>query len=126
VQDGNVAATGWQTDSSPIATPIAGSRTHTQPHTRARPFGSDLLPSVVDHSRRRQRDEVWDALVELFGEPATDTNRKLRGKVVASLKRAGATCDEILRRAQPGPVQFEAATLAETALGKRWDRLGEP
>src|SRR5690606_36032856 len=120
--DGKPIANGWQTDSKPIATPIAGSHTHT--HTQ--PLESDLLPSVVDHSRRRQRDEVWDALVELFGEPATDTNRKLRGKVVASLKRAGATYDEILRRAQSWPLHFESATLTESAPEKHWDRLGKP
>ena len=124
--DGKPMANRWQTDGKPIATPIAGSHTHTHTHTHTQPLESDLLPSVVDHSRRRQRDEVWDALVELFGEPATDSNRKLRGKVVASLKRAGATYDEILRRAQSWPLHFESATLTETALEKHWDRLGQP
>lgn len=74
----------------------------------------------------RERDEVWDTLADLFGEPTTDTNRKLRGKVNASLKRAGATGDEIRNRVRRWPLHFPDATLTETALEKHWDRLGAP
>lgn len=80
-------------------------------------MNSEITPS-------RPRNEVWDALEIIFGTPTTDTNRKLRGKITASLTRAGATEDEILRRASTWPHHFPGATLTETALEKHWDRLG--
>lgn len=76
--------------------------------------------------QERSRNEVWDALVAIFGEPTTDSNRKLRGKVVASLRRAGADHDEVIRRARTWPLHFPEAELTETALEKHWDRLGRP
>lgn len=73
---------------------------------------------------RRARNPIWDALTAVFGEPSTDTARSLRGKVCASLTRAGATPDEIVARARAWPRHFEHATLTETALEKHWDALG--
>lgn len=72
------------------------------------------------------RNEIWDGLVAVFGEPTTKSNQKLRGKVCASLTRAGATFEEILARASAWPFHFPGATLTETALEKHWDRLGRP
>lgn len=83
----------------------------------------DPGPALPAH---RSRNYVWDALVEIFGEPTTATNVKLRGKVSASLASAGATRDEILSRAAAWPFHFPGATLTETALEKHWDRLGRP
>lgn len=74
----------------------------------------------------RQRNPVWDALTEVFGEPSTDTARTLRGKICSSLTRAGATPDELVTRAKSWPRHFEDATLTETALEKHWDKLGRP
>ena len=74
----------------------------------------------------RKRDEVWDALAELFGAPTTESNTRLRGKIVRSLKGAGATAPEIMERAMNWPFHFPGATLTETALEKHWDRLGRP
>ena len=75
-------------------------------------------------SLSRQPNQVWDALVEVFGEPSTDTARTLRGKVCSSLTRAGATPEEVVRRAKSWPRHFDTATLTETALEKHWDALG--
>jgi len=75
-------------------------------------------------ARTREPNVVWDALVEVFGEPSTDTARTLRGKVCSSLTRAGATPEEIIRRAKSWPNHFTDATLTETALEKHWDALG--
>lgn len=88
------------------------------------PKKKDLLPTVVDLGERR-RDEVWDTLADLFGEPTTETNRKLRGKIVRSLKRAAATEEQIRLRCAAWPHHFDA-TLTETALEKHWDRLARP
>lgn len=73
---------------------------------------------------KRPRNEVWDALVYVFGEPETETRRRLRGKVCRSLAGAGATYDEIVKRAKVWPRHFDDATLTETALEKHWDALG--
>lgn len=85
------------------------------------------VPSPKEDSKEsslRERNPIWDALVQVFGEPSTDTARKLRGKVCSSLTRAGATHDDIIRRAKTWPRHFENATLTETALEKHWDALG--
>lgn len=85
---------------------------------------SDRVTEVEPNGSTRERNPIWDALVQVFGEPSTDTARKLRGKVCSSLTRAGATHDEIIRRAKTWPRHFENATLTETALEKHWDALG--
>ena len=81
--------------------------------------GMELAPKTA-------RDEVWDTLSDLFGEPSTQTNRSLRGKLVKSLSAAGADETEIRQRVQTWPAHFPDATLTETALEKHWDRLGQP
>lgn len=98
-----------------------------------------VTPSVTTHARDpvpspavtadavtalRPRNELWDALTEVFGEARTETAKSLRGKVVRSLAQAGATPDEVLSRARSWPSHFDSATLTETALEKHWDALG--
>lgn len=84
------------------------------------PVLREILPTVVSLGR----DEIWDGLVEVFGEPTTGSNQRLRGKLVKSLKAAGATRDQIHLRVAAWPAHFPEATLTETALEKHWDRLG--
>ena len=81
----------------------------------------EQLPAAAP--RERPRNEVWDALSELFGEPETRTGQKLRGKVCASLQQAGATPDEIFRRAKRWAMHFDHATLTDLALEKHWSTL---
>lgn len=71
----------------------------------------------------RKRNEVWDALSELFGEPATRTAQTGRGKVCSSLTAAGATPDEIFKRAKRWALHFDHATLTDHALEKHWHTL---
>lgn len=59
----------------------------------------------------------------MFGEPATPTATRLRGKTAAELKQAGATAEEILARGKRWPLHFDGATLTETALVKHWATL---
>jgi len=72
---------------------------------------------------KEQRDEVWDALTDIFGPALTRTAEQHRGKLVASLAEAGATRDEIFARAKRWPLHFENATLTAAALEKHWDTL---
>lgn len=78
----------------------------------------DVKPS------KAQRDEVWDALTEVFGKAETETARNLRGKVVRSLVAAGASRESIMERVYAWPSFFEGATLTELALEKHWGQLG--
>jgi DNA-binding transcriptional ArsR family regulator len=71
----------------------------------------------------RARNEIWDMLDHMFGPAATRSEETKRGKVVSSLKRAGATPDEMHRRAQNWPAWFENAALTETALESHWSKL---
>lgn len=73
---------------------------------------------------REQRDEVWDTLTDIFGPVTTRSNETLRGKHVSELSEAGATRDEIIRRARAWPSHFDSATMTAPALVKHWDTLG--
>jgi hypothetical protein len=66
---------------------------------------------------------VWDCLSDLFGEPTTKSQISLRGKTVASLREAGATPEEMVKRAKRWPLHFDGATLTPEALEKHWDVL---
>lgn len=72
----------------------------------------------------RKRNEIWDTLTHMFGEPATPSATKARGKVCAELKAAGAVPAEILARGRNWPSHFDTATLTEHALVKHWHTLG--
>lgn len=79
--------------------------------------------SLQEAPKQRPRNEIWDALAEIFGTPTTRTAETRRGKVVSSLRRAGATPDEILARAKRWPLHFDGATMTDTALESHWDTL---
>ena len=72
----------------------------------------------------RKRDEIWDTLTHIFGEPTTRTEQTGRGKVVSSLRMAKATPEEILRRAKAWPTHYGDVVLTEHALEKHWTSLG--
>lgn len=72
----------------------------------------------------RPRNETWDALSAIFGEPTTRSAQKVRGKVCASLRSARASPAEIETRARRWPLHFDSATLTDLALEKHWDTLG--
>lgn len=85
------------------------------------------LREGADTSATRPRDEVWDALTELFGEPSTHGAKSLRGKMVKSFKEAGATAQEIKARSiRYGRVMPPGTLLTETALEKHWPLLASP
>lgn len=90
---------------------------------RARGAKEDPSGTRQKSGAARPRDEVWDALSTLFGEPTTRTAKSLRGKVTVSLREAGADGEEIAVRARRWPKLFPQATLTETALEKHWDLL---
>lgn len=72
----------------------------------------------------RKRNDVWDALTYVFGEPTVPTAIRLRGQVCRDLTNAGATRDQVVARASAWPAHFDQATLTDTALRKHWDTLG--
>jgi hypothetical protein len=74
--------------------------------------------------RKRAANEQWDALSHIFGEPTTRTAQRVRGKVVSSLRSAGATAPEIVARARRWPLHFDGAVMTDLALEKHWDTLG--
>lgn len=80
--------------------------------------------SPVQALRKQQQDRIWDALTDIFGPVTTRSKETLRGKNVGELVHAGATPDEIVKRAKTWPQHFDTATLTESALVKWWDTLG--
>ncbi len=87
------------------------------------PEPSLLQPSKSKAFAAKPRNPLWDALSAVFGEATTETARSRRGKVCRSLAAAGASPDEIVRRAKSWPRHFDDATLTELALEKHWDTL---
>lgn len=79
--------------------------------------------SLAAAPRKRAPNLVWDALSYVFGEPTTRSAQQVRGKVVASLRAAGATPDEIVARAKRWPLHFGDAAMTDLALEKHWDTL---
>ena len=94
--------------------------------TKARSQSATGKPNGVPRPKpsRAQCDEVWDTLTDIFGPALTRTAEKHRGQLVQSLAGAGATRDEIMRRAKSWPAHFDRATLTAAALEKHWDTLG--
>ena len=82
----------------------------------------EVTPNGVTPASRKA-NPLWDALTEVFGDATTETARSRRGKVCRSLAAAGASPDEIVRRAKSWPRHFDDATLTELALEKHWDTL---
>lgn len=75
--------------------------------------------------RPRPRDEVWDALVAVWGEPATDPERKARGKVVRQLKAEHLTNPAALvDRGRRARQRWSEAT--PNVLVTRWTDLDAP
>jgi len=79
--------------------------------------------AAAPQNGHRARNEIWDALTHMFGEPATPSATKGRGKVCSELKAAGASPDEIMARGKNWPAHFDGATLTEHALVKHWHTL---
>jgi len=71
----------------------------------------------------RKRNEIWDALSDIFGEPTTRPAQKSRGQICRDLTEAGATAPEIYARAKRWSAHFDGATLTDRALVKHWDTL---
>lgn len=72
----------------------------------------------------RPRNEVWDALVDEFGDPATASEKSMYGKVVRELKEAGATYDSVRERAKEGRRRWNGKVFSPMALSKHWTSLG--
>lgn len=96
----------------------AKSPTTQTPKTPRLADGEDPAPRGA-----RPRDEVWDALVDEFGAPETDTERKRFGKVVRELKAAGATGPQAKVRAHRARAAWP--TCSVVAVSANWRLLGE-
>lgn len=71
----------------------------------------------------RPVDEVWDKLVELFGDVTNSNSRAARNKAVKLLKESGATPDELERRYNADIPAYMKAT--PNAFVKYWDDIGQ-
>lgn len=71
----------------------------------------------------RPRDEIWDTLVELYGEVSNANARGRRNKAVQLLKESGATPDEMRKRFENYPVVMGNAQNTDIAFATNWDKL---
>lgn len=91
--------------------------------TRSEPTSLAAAPPTDGNGSHRPKNETWDALSAIFGEPTTRSAQKVRGKVCSSLRAARASPDEIVTRAKRWPLHFDGATMTDLALEKHWDTL---
>jgi hypothetical protein len=84
------------------------------------------LGDLPERRRRKARDEIWDTMVDLFGDVTNDATRGRRNRVVKLLRQSEATPDEMVRRFQAWPFHFPGATLTDIAFANHWDELGRP
>lgn len=73
----------------------------------------------------RAADPHWEALVAACGEPGTDSERGKYNRALKELKAAGATAEEIARRAAAARATWRVA-LTPTGLAANWGALGRP
>jgi len=78
---------------------------------------------VLKTLARTDRDAIWNALSDTFGEPATSTEKSNRGRQVRELLEVAATPDEIQRRIQEHSRRRLNWKLTANALIKHWTDL---
>ena len=80
--------------------------------------------SVIEEERlaARQRNLHWDALVDLFGEPAAN-QRALYGRLVATVKAGGWGDAEFDRRAAYLATLWGPEKVTVASLEKHWSRI---
>lgn len=71
----------------------------------------------------RPRDEVWDALIDWFGEPLP-SQRSRYGRILKDLRAVNATAGDVYARCHAWPLHFPGLTLTPEALLKWWSQLG--
>jgi hypothetical protein len=94
----------------------------TQPSEPARAAVAEATP------RQRPRDELFDAMTEACGIIQSEMTRTLHGqasKAVVELRKAGATPDEVARRADVYRSLYPDNTLTPAALCKHWAMVRE-
>lgn len=89
------------------------------------PFPSYPESVVSGVARTRVRDEAWDALVELCGEPSNKSERGRRNVAVRDIKESlthheGDARSEIMRRAENYARRWPEIDLTPTALATNW------
>lgn len=69
----------------------------------------------------KQRNELWDTLVALFGAP-TKSQQRLYGKVVKELREVGATPDGMIDSAMSIAAEWGRKAVTPTSLVKWYTR----
>ena len=80
----------------------------------------DPLRLIGDDEPARPFDEIWSALVDLFGEPTSST-RSLHAKVARELADRGATAADVYERAAGLVARWgDPRYVTVTSLLKHW------
>ena len=82
---------------------------------------TNIIP-IQPAAAKKTRNDIWDTLVVLFGEPAP-TRQALYGRVTQYLYDQCATPDLIMQRATRIVTDWGPNTLTITSLEKHWSRF---
>lgn len=77
-------------------------------------------PSASPPRKQRERNEVWDALVEVAGDVEAEREVGRRARCVKELQAVGATGDEVRRRAREMRRIWPRIKITDTGLVGRW------
>lgn len=92
--------------------------------TKNKPEGNTEKESPTElQIASKPRDELWDTLTELVGEPG-DALRSVQGRFLKRLRAEQATPDEIRLRAERLVLMWGPEKLTLTSLEKHWGRMG--
>ena len=70
---------------------------------------------------KKERNELWDTLVALFGTP-TNSQQRLYGKIVKELRDVGATPDGMIDSAMAIAAEWGKKAVTPTSLAKWYTR----
>jgi hypothetical protein len=88
------------------------------------PVPVPVLKETLAPKTARQGDALWDALVEAMGHSVTTgTARGAWNKALADLRKAGATPEQIVLRADRYRARWPDRDCTPNALAKWWDEL---
>lgn len=87
------------------------------------PLVKEPVLSPNGSSTSRQRDELWDVISEILGEPSNEGERGRRNKALKWLRESGATPDLIRRAIREYRKRWPEIDLTATALATNWTAL---
>lgn len=101
-----------------------GAKSAPDPRTEPSSTSEEVLAATENRTNgARKRDPIWDALVEIFGDPPQGMGRGRWNAAAKSLRADAATPEQIAAAAERYPRVFAGAVMTPTAIAANWVTL---